>query len=168
MAVDVKIAEIKACKTREELFSLLEKVTNNEQKYWTEDTYEAILELLNTAMGNPKTYYSGFGEQTTEQIFHANCEMFLEGSWRAAEELKEEKSLHDEKIRLEARRETVVEVLETMKRLDILKEPKNSGSITFTEVEAGLQGSVSIFGFIMISELSKIEGRLKELEAQGA
>ena len=76
------IEVIRECKTKEQLFAVLEETSNNDMKFWGENNYKAARELIKHAMGNPETHYGPqHGHLSEEEMFEWDVEMFLTRSW---------------------------------------------------------------------------------------
>lgn len=73
---------IRECKTKVQLFAVLEETSNNDMKFWDEDTYKAARGFLKQAMGNPETHYGPqHGHLSEKEMFECDVEMFLTRSW---------------------------------------------------------------------------------------
>lgn len=76
------IERIRECKTKEQLFAVLEETSNNDMKFWGENNYKAARELIKHAMGNPETHYGPqHGHLSEEEMFECDVEMFLTRTW---------------------------------------------------------------------------------------
>lgn len=76
------IEVIRECKTKEQLFAVLEETSNNDMKFWGENNYKAARELIKHAMGNPETHYGPqHGHLSEEEMFEWDVEMFLTRTW---------------------------------------------------------------------------------------
>lgn len=83
------IEAIRECKTKEQLFAVLEETSNNDMKFWGENNYKAARELIKHAMGNPETHYGPqHGHLSEEEMFECDVEMFLTRTWEYGMNLK--------------------------------------------------------------------------------
>lgn len=83
------IERIRECKTKEQLFAVLEETSNNDMKFWGENNYKAARELIKHAMGNPETHYGPqHGHLSEEEMFECDVEMFLTRTWEYGMNLK--------------------------------------------------------------------------------
>ena len=83
------IEVIRECKTKEQLFAVLEETSNNDMKFWGENNYKAARELIKHAMGNPETHYGPqHGHLSEEEMFEWDVEMFLTRTWEYGMNLK--------------------------------------------------------------------------------
>lgn len=83
------IEVIRECKTKEQLFAVLEETSNNDMKFWGENNYKAARELIKHAMGNPETHYGPqHGHLSEEEMFECDVEMFLTRTWEYGMNLK--------------------------------------------------------------------------------
>lgn len=83
------IEMIRECKTKEQLFAVLEETSNNDMKFWGENNYKAARELIKHAMGNPETHYGPqHGHLSEKEMFECDVEMFLTRTWEYGMNLK--------------------------------------------------------------------------------
>lgn len=76
------IEVIRECKTKEQLFAVLEETSNNDMKFWGENNYKAARELIKHAMGDPETHYGPrHGHLSEKEMFECDIEMFLTRKW---------------------------------------------------------------------------------------
>lgn len=76
------IEMIRECKTKVQLFAVLEETSNNDMKFWDEDTYKAARSFLKQAMGNLETHYGPqHGHLSEKEMFECDVEMFLTREW---------------------------------------------------------------------------------------
>lgn len=84
------IEMIRECKTKVQLFAVLEETSNNDMKFWDEDTYKAARGFLKQAMGNPETHYGPqHGHLSEKKMFECDVEMFLTRTWEYAVALRD-------------------------------------------------------------------------------
>lgn len=83
------IEVIRECKTKEQLFTVLEETSNNDMKFWGENNYKAARELIKHAMGDPETHYGPqHGHLSEKEMFEWDVEMFLTRTWEYGMNLK--------------------------------------------------------------------------------
>ena len=83
------IEVIRECKTKEQLFAVLEETSNNDMKFWGENNYKAARELIKHAMGDPETHYGPqHGHLSENEMFECDVEMFLTRAWEYGMNLK--------------------------------------------------------------------------------
>ena len=83
------IEVIRECKTKEQLFAVLEETSNNDMKFWGENNYKAARELIKHAMGDPETHYDPqHGHLSEKEMFEWDVEMFLTRTWEYGMNLK--------------------------------------------------------------------------------
>ena len=76
------IEVIRECKTKEQLFAVLEETSNNDMKFWGENNYKAARGLIKHAMGDPETHYGPqHGHFSENEMFECDVEMFLTRTW---------------------------------------------------------------------------------------
>lgn len=84
------IEMIRECKTKVQLFAVLEETSNNDMKFWDEDTYKTARGFLKQAMGNPETHYGPqHGHLSEKKMFECDVEMFLTRTWEYAVALRD-------------------------------------------------------------------------------
>lgn len=74
------IEKLRECKTKEQLFAIMEVTSSNDMKFWGENNYKAARGYLKRAMGNPETHY-GPGHLSEKEMFEWDVEMFLTRNW---------------------------------------------------------------------------------------
>lgn len=90
------IEKVRECKTKVQLFALMEEESNNDMKFWGENNYKAARGFLKRAMGNPETHYGPqHGHLSEEEMFYMDVEMFLSRNWECAVNLK---AVNSEKV----------------------------------------------------------------------
>lgn len=76
------IEKLRECKTKEQLFAIMEVTSSNDMKFWGEDNYKAARGYLKRAMGDPETHYGPqHGHLSEEEMFYMDVEMFLTRNW---------------------------------------------------------------------------------------
>ena len=76
------IEVVRECKTKEQLFTVLEETSNNDMKFWGENNYKAARGFLKQVMGNPETHYGPqHGHLSEKEMFEWDVEMFLTRNW---------------------------------------------------------------------------------------